>query len=416
LEKPRSLPARFPVYYGWTQVALAAAAMVATLPGRTQGLGLITEPLLTDLRIGRVAYAEMNLGGTLLGAAFCLPIGLVLDRLGTRAVLAAVLLALGAVVLAMSGVAGAGALFLAITLTRGLGQSALSVVSLALVGKWFARRLAPAMGVYSLLVGLGFMAAFPAVGRLVVTAGWRQAWFAVGLCLLALAGASALLVRNTPEACGLRLDGRSPEGVEPARPAPGWALGRALRSPAFWVFGLASSVYGLVSSGIGLFNQSILEERGFGAATYHRVLVLSTCVALACNFVGGWLAGRWSMGRLMGLAMGVLATALVALPLVRTDVHVDCYAVAMGAAGGVVTMVFFAFWGHAFGRAHLGKIQGAAQMLTVLASAVGPVLLAQCHEWTGSYVPLFYALVPVVGCLAVAAWFVPLPDAGPINK
>jgi hypothetical protein len=49
------------------------------------------------------------------------------------------------------------------TLTRGHGQSALSVVSLALVGKWFARRLNYAMAIFSLLVGFGFIAAFPAM-------------------------------------------------------------------------------------------------------------------------------------------------------------------------------------------------------------------------------------------------------------
>src|SRR2546425_2004517 len=33
-------------YYGWIVLGVAALAMVGTLPGRTQGLGLITEPLL----------------------------------------------------------------------------------------------------------------------------------------------------------------------------------------------------------------------------------------------------------------------------------------------------------------------------------------------------------------------------------
>ena len=36
---------RVPFYYGWVTVGLAALAMVGTLPGRTQGLGLITELL-----------------------------------------------------------------------------------------------------------------------------------------------------------------------------------------------------------------------------------------------------------------------------------------------------------------------------------------------------------------------------------
>ena len=39
-------------YYGWANLAVAALAMVATLPGRTQGLGLITEPLIADLHVG----------------------------------------------------------------------------------------------------------------------------------------------------------------------------------------------------------------------------------------------------------------------------------------------------------------------------------------------------------------------------
>ncbi len=42
-------PARIPFYYGWVNLAVAALAMVGTFPGRTQGLGLITEPLMRDL-------------------------------------------------------------------------------------------------------------------------------------------------------------------------------------------------------------------------------------------------------------------------------------------------------------------------------------------------------------------------------
>ena len=64
-------------------VVVAAVIMLATLPGRTQGLGLITEPMLRDLQLDRVAYANINLWATLLGAAICLPIGRVLDSLGS---------------------------------------------------------------------------------------------------------------------------------------------------------------------------------------------------------------------------------------------------------------------------------------------------------------------------------------------
>ena len=58
--------------------------MVATLPGRTPGLGLVTEPLLQDLNLDRVSYANMNLWATLLGALVCFPAGWAIERVGLR--------------------------------------------------------------------------------------------------------------------------------------------------------------------------------------------------------------------------------------------------------------------------------------------------------------------------------------------
>jgi len=84
---PNARPARRVFYYGWANVAIAAIAMVGTLPGRTQGLGLITEPLIADLRIDRVSYASINLWATLIGSLFCLPCGRLVDSLGSRLVL-----------------------------------------------------------------------------------------------------------------------------------------------------------------------------------------------------------------------------------------------------------------------------------------------------------------------------------------
>lgn len=426
LSKAREGAARRPVYYGWVNVGVAALAMVGTLPGRTQGLGLITEPLIGDLRIGRVEFAQINLWATLVGALFGLGVGRLVDRWGSRVVLTVVAAALGVAVLVMSGARGVIWLCVLITLTRGLGQSALSVVSITLVGQWFARRLSLAMGVYTAALSVGFMVAFPLVGAAVLSGGWRAAWAGVGAALVfGLAPLSWLFARRGPEAYGLRLDGAAPT-VEPptAETAPvveaapretetahvlSFTLPEALRTPAFWVFALSSSVYGLIASGISLFNESILAERGFDASVYHRTLVITALTALIGNFLGGWLAGRWSLGRLMGAAMLLLTCALLALPLVHTGAHVAVWAVAMGLVGGAVMVVFFTFWGRAFGREHLGKIQGAAQALTVLASAVGPLLLAECVVLTGSYAAMFYALAVVVAVLGLCAWFTLMP-------
>ena len=181
---------------------VAAAAMVGTLPGRTQGLGLVTEPLLADLGISRVDYAQLNLWATLIGSLFAIGVGRFIDRLGTRViVLTIVAAALGNVVCAMSRACSSfWTLALAVTLTRGLGQSALSVISLAMVGQWFVRRIDTAMAIYSIVMSIGFMIAFPVVGSLVQSRAGARAWLSIGVALIValapLAGCCSQIARD----------------------------------------------------------------------------------------------------------------------------------------------------------------------------------------------------------------------------
>jgi predicted MFS family arabinose efflux permease len=220
--------------------------------------------------------------------------------------------------------------------------------------------------------------------------------------LLVLVPLAAVFVRDLP--------GKDDPEQAPLRPSD-LTMWAALRSPAFWIFAMSSSAFGLVYSGISLFNESILAQRGFDASVYHTVLVVSTMLGLLANFGGGWLATRWTIQRVAGLGMAVLAAALVALPLVKTYAEVMLYGIAMGIAGGVVTVVFFSVWGQMFGRTHLGRIQGCAQMMTVFASAVGPLLLAETLQQTGSYDLMFNGLAVVVLFLGIASWYCPMPAA-----
>ena len=424
------------MYYGWVVLFVAALAMVGTLPGRTQGLGLVTEPLLADLNLGRVAYAQLNLWATLLGAAGAIGIGRFLDRFGSRAVLSVVAAALGITVLLMSRVTTFTGLAVAVTLTRALGQSALSVVSIAMVGHWFVRRIDMAMAIYSVVLSIGFMIAFPVVGSLVQSRGWRAAWFAVGAAILAgLVPMALTLVRRNPESIGIAADGggaaassafqvpgsdsnaepgTTNRNVEPGtwnvEPEPeGYTLREALLTPAFWVFAIGAALYGLVASGIGLFNESILAERGFGPHVYYQTLVVTAMTGLAGNFVGGWLARFVPLNRLMAISLLVLTAGLLALPHIGSMAMAMAWAVMMGLGGGLVMVLFFSIWPRVYGRRHLGRIQGIAQAMTVLASAVGPLLLAACVAMTGSYAAMFYALAATVGLCAAAAAAVGMP-------
>ncbi|MES1213866.1 MAG: MFS transporter, partial [Singulisphaera sp.] len=309
-----SWPARLPFYYGWINVVVASIAMTATLPGRTHGLGLVTEPLLDDLNVDRVTFAHINLVASLIGAAFCVPIGMMIDRWGVRTALATVTLALGVSVLSLGEASGWLSLLATLILVRGFGQSALSLVSLAMIGKWFSRRLGLAMGLFAVLLTFGFIASVLVMGAAVQQLGWRAAWQGVGYSLLALVPIFWLLARSTPEGCGIEPDAvdnvdrstadRSTTGT------PELTLGQALATPAFWVVVVGTSLFNLVWSGVTLFNESMLSERGLDQSVAVEIMAILTGIGLLANLVGGAFASRKRVVKLLGIGLALLAGAL----------------------------------------------------------------------------------------------------------
>lgn len=394
---------------GWINVVVAALVMMATLPGRTQGLGLITEPMLRDLRLDRVSYANVNLWATLFGAAICLPIGRVFDRAGLAVTTALLTALLAVVVWTMSSLTGGVvALFALVLATRALGQSALSVSSITAVGKSFDRTVGIAMGVYSVLLTIFFAAAFTGVGTSVRVNGWRTAWAQVALGLVLIAPLTFLL-REPRRQGSAGSDESKPRAKSETADGTSLTLGAALQTPAFWVFAGATSLFGLVSSGLGLFNEAVLAERGFNQATYVTFLTVTTVIGLIGQLGCGWMSMRVPMPRLLGIAMFFYGAALIVLPYVSTSLSLWAFAALFGLSGGMVTVIFFAVWRRGFGPAHLGRIQGAAQMMTVLASAIGPLIFAESATRLGSYFPAIWMLAPSVLVVSIVALRVKLP-------
>ncbi len=381
----------------WIAVTGGALLMLATLPGRTQGLGLITEPLLADLGLTRASYAQINLWATLLGALACLPVGVWLDRRGPRSATLFLLASLAVVVFAIAQLPlpfparVATSVFVLILLTRALGQSGLSVASIAVAGQAFRHGRGGAAAAYAVLLSVLFMIAFVILGAVIRDAGWRSAWTGVAAALLLLMP----LVFVFPK----RLEKNTPSENE-----PGLTLHESLRQPVFWVYSGGIALFTAVQAGIGLFNEALLAERGFDRETYHHFLAATAIIALLGQGLGG--ATRWlSLRTWLGLALLMQAGGLAAFRWVSGKTQLWALAVIMGLAAGIITVAFFAIWADSFGKRHLGRIMGVAQTLTVLASAAGPLLLERGAAHLGGFAASLQMAAPVslvLGLLTLA--------------
>jgi MFS family permease len=276
-------------------------------------LGLITEPLIADLGLDRTLFGRINLVTCLLGTAFCLPAGFLLDRFGIRITTACTVLLLGVAVVGMARAQSMFALMLWLFLVRGVGQSALSLVSMAAVSKWFhGRKLGIAMGVYAILLTFGFIGSVLWLGSAVAELGWRTAWSRLGwVLLLGMLPLGLLLARNEPRDVAAGEDS-SPIADDSA--SADFTLGCAIRTSAFWVLAAGAGAFNLVWSALTLFNESILEEHGFNPRAAVNVMAMLVGTGLVSNLVGGALVRRGRVGVLLGFGLSILATALFCFP------------------------------------------------------------------------------------------------------
>jgi sugar phosphate permease len=277
------------------------------------------------------------------------------------------------------------------------------------------------MGVYSVLTSIFFMVAFGGMGAAlehlhgwtvtisgyeIVLPGWRIAWGSVGLVLLVFCVPVILLFVRTQPPVGFGAE-KTPESQPELDGIP---YSKAIRSGAFWVFALSISFFGLVSSGIGLNNEDILVERGFDAQMYHFLMVLPLPFGLLSNLAIGYLARYVRITHLLAFSLFFTGLAKFLFPFIHTQMQVYAYTVIFALAGGGLTVLFFIAWADLFGKRNVGRIQGIAQMISVFASALGPVFFAYSKEWTDSYTPAFYISGGITILFAIAACLIRIPQ------
>lgn len=186
-----------------------------------------------------------------------------------------------------------------------------------------------------------------------------------------------------------------------------WAV---LATPSFWVYTAAATVFNLAFSALTLDNELLLREHGLdGKHVNGLVLGVLMVSGLPANIVAGYLARNRSLGKLLGAGVAILAAALALFPFVNSLGLAAVYAALLGISGGFITVVYFAVYGHTYGRTHLGSIQATVQVLSVFASASGPVLLAFVRDQGNGTAPFFFCFAAIAVVLAVSAWVVRPP-------
>jgi MFS family permease len=391
---------------GWFVLAAGMVGIFMTTPGQTVGVSGFVDHVAADLGLARERVLVLYGLGTLTGILPAPFIGRLVDRFGPRRVIGFAVVALGLSCAALASAQGPVSLALGFTLLRGTAIGGLALVNGHMINLWFDRFRGRANAIAMMGLALGGLVVPAAAEQLTLAYGWRSAYLALGVGVLAIMLPVGLVFfRNRPQSYGLMPDFGRTTAARAALLDQGLALSAASRTLMFWYLLSIAILANAIGTALLLDHIRALEAAGLTRALAISLLGVVTVTQAVCVLGGGVLVDRYGTQRVGMLGLLLLAASVTSAMTASGLVASAAYAAALGAGLGVLHVVQGAGLAEHFGTRHLGNLRGTASLLGIFGAASGPLPLAWWSPET-SYVIFLAATAAALG-LGVAA--VPRP-------
>jgi sugar phosphate permease len=374
--------------YRWV---VLGAGVVAQAAYSALGTGVaVLAPALRDeydLSLGDIGVLIAATSG---GMVFTLLAwGLLTDRIGERAVVAAGLGAAGAALVAAATLPPFAAVFTLLTLAGMCGASVSAASGRAVMGWFGVHERGFALGIRQTAVPLGWAAAALVLPPLVSAGGLRAGLAALGGACLAGAALGVVLLRDPPREVGAVGD--------PSRP---------LRDHRLWRLSIGSTFYVVVQIVLTSFLVLYLhDERGFSLAAAGAVLAAVSVLGGTLRIVFGRLSDRMATRVVPLRRVGVALAAAVAIATAVVgagDAIVVPALVVAGALSSSWNGLSFTAAAELAGRGKAGAALGFQQTALAVGCAVAPAPFAALvgrTSWQAGFACL--AALPLVGAWAL---------------
>jgi MFS family permease len=401
------------IFYGWWIVVAAFLNLFFAVGIIFYGFPVFYPALAEALGFTRAQLTQgFLLGFLIVGLPFGLVAGVVIDRLGARAVILAGLGLVGTSLVLM-GFMNKLWHFEVLCITEVLGYVlAGPIANQVLVTRWFEARRGSAMGYAYLGLGLGGVVAPLLVNYLIRNFGWRHSFEFLGvLIMLVLIPVGIGVTRSTPADLGLLPDGAD-DAVAATRKAPATAttfeIKSALRSSNFWLI-LAGST--LVVGAIGAVTQHFIlfvKDQGYSTAIASRYFTGLLTASLGGRVLVGYLADRFRKKNTMALFYCVLSLSILLLSVSHRPAMIWGFVVLFGFSMGADYMLIPLVTAECFGTASLGKILALIIMGYSLGQWGAPWIAGRIFDARHSY-ELAWNTIAVAGLVGAAAIFAVSP-------
>jgi MFS family permease len=393
------------VFYGWWMVAAGFCVQLLTAGLLMQSYGAYVAVLQEQRGWSKTALAGAFSFTQVIGGLLGPFQGVVMDRVGPRAIMRFGFAMFGLGFIALSQVQTLWQFYAAfLLLAIGFSLSAFFPLSVALVN-WFERRRARVLSTMSLGFAVGGLLV-PLVALSLDHLGWRETAFASGIIMVVLGIPLAQVMRRRPEDYGEVPDGISAAEASslsrfaPAanRPERDFTLREALRTPAFWLisFGHGSALFVVGAVTVHVISH-LKEDLGYSVGAAALVVTLMTAFQIVGMVVGGTLGDRVDKRAICAACMLMHMTGMLLVAFAVNVAMVIAFAVLHGLAWGARGPLMQAIRADYFGRTAFGAIMGVSTTIILFGQVGGPLVAGIMADQTGDYVAGFTVLAILSG-------------------
>jgi sugar phosphate permease len=393
------------LHYAWIIAAVTFVVLLVTAGIRATP-GVLMVPLETEFGWSRTAIsAAVAINIALFGLIGPFAAS-VMDRWGLRRVVLAAVALLAVSVALTTQMQRVWQLTLLWGVLVGTGTGVTSMVLAAVVAtRWFDERRGLVLGALSAANATGQLVFLPMLASVTDHRGWRTATLLVSLAAMLVFVIVLGFMRDRPESLGLRRYGQR-ESAAAASPAltPLDALGRAVRTPAFWVLAGTFFICGASTNGlIGTHLIAACHDYGIAPVRSAQLLAVMGLFDILGTTASGWLTDRYSSRHLLFAYYALRGLSLLYLPftLQHGADNLGWFAIVYGLDWVATVPPTVRLTAEAFGRENTGVVYGWIGASHQLGASLAAFGAGAIRSSLGDYRTAFW----IAGGLCVLAGF-----------
>lgn len=357
----------------WRFLLFGALVMFWTSPGQTYLISLFGDQFRNDFGLSHGDFGSLYTLATLTSAAILWPMGRLVDKLRLAKFVWWVCVAMVVGTISVSFVNGPIALFLGILVVRFLGQGMMSHIAVTAMARRYTgeRGRAIAIAGFGFPIGEGIFPPLITIGLTITS--WQNIWIGMGIAaaIMLLPTVPFLLKRTAGQ------DGQGPDALAaPDLNQKQWTRGEMLRDRRFFMIAPLIMTMSALFTGIIFHQKHIIVTLKDWDFLWWSICFSGFAVCqIFGSFSAGWLVDRISARRIAPFVLLPFACALLILGFGVDDYWAMGVMAFMGLSAGATNPTFSSLWAELYGTQHLGAIRAAGAVLSVFASALGPVVV-----------------------------------------